>query len=84
MPNLTPYDTGERLEPKLWVTSTAGLTRDNADEFGKVDFDDEEGATAFTVRAERNPDGSYTLRVENISVELYITREWAPSEVKTT
>ena len=63
----TPYDTGERLEPKLYVTSTAGLTRDNAKDFGMVDFDNDSGETLATVWAERNPDGSYTLHVEKFT-----------------
>lgn len=51
MSALTPYDTGGMLEPKLYVTSTSGVTRDNAADFGKVDFDDAEGATICTIFA---------------------------------
>lgn len=56
--NLTPYDTGERLEPEVW---TAGEFRDH---YGKVDFDTEESSTAVTAWVERdplNPEG-YVLR----------------------
>lgn len=59
---LTPYDKGTRLEPRTWVTSTAGVTRDNADDFGKVDFDNEESSTVATLWIERQDDGSYTLK----------------------
>jgi hypothetical protein len=60
--SLTPYDTGERLEPKTWVTSTAGLTKDNANDFGKVDFDADDGSTVATLWIERNEHGTYTLK----------------------
>jgi len=60
--NLTPYDTGERLEPRTWVTSTAGVTKDNADDFGKVDFDADDGRTVATLWIERKPDGTYALK----------------------
>jgi hypothetical protein len=67
---LTPYDTGERLEPKTWVTSTAGLTRDNAEDFGKVDFDNEESATEAIVYIEKNQEKpGYTLRAYNMGPE---------------
>ena len=45
---LTPYDTGEMLEPKLY---TVGVTRDDAADFGKVDFDNAEGSTVCTIYA---------------------------------
>lgn len=48
---LTPYDTGERLEPRPWPLI-------HRDHFGLVDFDDDEGATAFTVVGKRFDDGS--------------------------
>ena len=49
--NLTPYDTGEMLEPKLYVTSTAGVTASNRGDFGKVDFENDESATVLTMSA---------------------------------
>lgn len=55
--NLTPFDTGERLEPHAWTVSNHG-------DLGKVDFDDDEGRTVVTVHGERSEvDGSYVLRV---------------------
>lgn len=65
---LTPYDTGYRLEPKVWVrdgiTSPDGLARlAEDDDYGRVDFDDDEGGTVLTVYVERTARG-YVLRVE--------------------
>jgi hypothetical protein len=59
---LTPYDTGARLQPIPWVLGTSGLTRDNAEDFGKVDFDDDESSTVATLWIERQDDGSYVLK----------------------
>lgn len=64
----TPYDTGERLEPQPWVSNTdlarerAGLTKD-ADRFGRVDFDNDEGRTVLTVWVERTELGGYAMYV---------------------
>lgn len=55
MNHLTPYDTGERAEPHPWVTSTQGVGRTNdRDDWGKVDFDDDEGITIATIWLEFN------------------------------
>ena len=55
--NLTPFDTGERLEPHVWAGAQGG-------DLGKVDFDDDEGRTVVTVYGERSAvDGAYVLRV---------------------
>lgn len=69
--NLTPYDTGERLEPHVWVRDASpGEQPRKPGDYGKVDFDDEESTTALTVHAEHNEDKTYTLHIENISVGL--------------
>jgi hypothetical protein len=47
MGTLTPYDTGAVLQPRTWVTATAGLTSSNEDDFGRVDFDNDEGSTVL-------------------------------------
>lgn len=66
---LTPYDTGARAEPKLWP-----LTED--DNYGRVDFDNDESATLASVHLEPNPSGGYTLKVtsfiepEDLTVEV--------------
>jgi len=79
MMSLTPYDTGDVLEPRTWVTSTAGLTADNKDAFGKVDFDDDESATRLIVQVVRNDPRSdsgaeYTIRLAGEPYEFDI--EW--------
>lgn len=56
--DLTPYDTGKRLEPRQWEKRHF----EDADDYGKVDFDNEESATIATLYIEREADGSYTLR----------------------
>lgn len=66
---LTPYDTGERLEPHPWtlgrtplMTLTAGArarsTELDPDRYGLVDLDDDEGATVFTLVGKRHDDGA--------------------------
>jgi hypothetical protein len=70
-PALTPYDTGDRLEPNSWTARNQPKT--SREDYGKVDFDNEEGATALTLHATRNDDGdSYTLHIENVSVGLAV------------
>lgn len=69
--NLTPYDTGERLEPMPWIDSSAvrqypirATDPFHENRYGKVDFDTEESHTAVTAWVERDPlnrDG-YVLR----------------------
>ena len=54
----TPYDTGKRLEPRAWQNAH----RESEDDFGKVDFDNEESATVATLYIERDDDGTYALR----------------------
>jgi hypothetical protein len=57
----TPYDTGERLEPRVWPTSEPGV-KYSPTRYGKVDFDDEESSTVATLWIERQGDGTYTLK----------------------
>jgi len=73
---LTPYDTGERLEPHVWVkgevATPGGLPRRVIrDDYGRVDFENEEGGTVLTVLVERAADG-YVLRVDNLSEPLAV------------
>lgn len=65
MAKLTPYDTGQRAEPHIWLQSKefAGIT--SADEFGKVDFDNDEGTTVATIWLEKNEhSGNYVVHIE--------------------
>jgi hypothetical protein len=55
---LTPYDTGDRLEPQPW-----GRDVDHG-HYGKVDFDNEESATVATVWIEATGNGTYVLRMD--------------------
>lgn len=60
---LTPYDTGARLQPQVWVSADGRRpTEDDDDRYGKVDFDNDESATLGTVHAER-VDGTYVVVV---------------------
>lgn len=59
MPELTPYDTGDRLEPHRWRERP-----DQPEHYGKVDFDDDESATVATVHIEKTPSGAYRLVIE--------------------
>ena len=65
---LTPYDTGERCEPKLWQPNRESVIADmqdegDADAIGNVDFDDDCGDTVCTVHVSRHPGGRYTIHV---------------------
>lgn len=70
---LTPYDTGDRLEPHPWVRSTSvapmprltegGLV--TVDDFGRVDFDDQESRSVLSVYVERGKSG-YVLHISNL------------------
>lgn len=74
---LTPYD-GERLEPRPWVPGGLnaaqlvgvpfGTPAPTFEDFGRVDFDDEENRTVFTVYVDRDPHG-YVLHVEDLAEE---------------
>lgn len=74
--SLTPYDTGVRLEPKPWHVQPLLLpATEEADRYGRVDFDTDEGSTALTVYVEHDKlSDSRTLHIGNVSdvVELRI------------
>lgn len=63
---LTPYDAGERLEPKLWQED-GDPHLDDPDRYGRVDFDDDEGATIASAHIQRLPSGAFTLVVTRVS-----------------
>ncbi|GAA1457500.1 hypothetical protein NE857_21775 [Nocardiopsis exhalans] len=68
-PYLTPYDTGARCEPQVWLTPTRlALEKSSPDaraieegRFGRVDFDNDEARTVCTVHIERGEDGRYVV-----------------------
>ncbi|MDO5865172.1 MULTISPECIES: hypothetical protein [Paenarthrobacter] len=79
-PALTPYDTGERCEPKLWQksrTEVLAAMRDEPEDIGNVDFEDEESRTIVTVHVARNDDGTHTVHIvpfgdrDEISIETH-------------
>lgn len=61
--NLTPYDTGDRLEPQLWPLG------EDPDSYGRVDFDNDESATVLTAYVEREGDG-YAMHVTGMAEPL--------------
>ncbi|MBT8162911.1 MULTISPECIES: hypothetical protein [Arthrobacter] len=64
----TPYDTGARCEPKPWLPTSdvqqLALRNDLPDDFGKVDFDNDEGGTVCVAYVERNGDGRFTVHIQ--------------------
>jgi len=68
-PPLTPYDTGTRAEPAVWEKRH----RESDDDFGKVDFNADDGFTLATLYIERDPDGSYVLRgYANVELKIEV------------
>lgn len=66
---LTPYDSGARLEPRAWAPTAD-------DEYGRVDFDNDESATVITLWIERDDAGEYRLHLEaDPDLPLQIIRE---------
>ena len=53
--NLTPYDTGDRLEPQPWPLfhTEPGGSENDRDHYGYVDLDNDESATVFTIVGKR-------------------------------
>lgn len=72
MGRLTPYDTGARMEPKVWPI------RDE-DDYGRVDFDNDEGGTTLTVlgTADRES-GRSVLEVSRLDEEAEVTVDGDP------
>jgi hypothetical protein len=58
---LTPYDTGERLEPKPWINPVSIDNSRTQEDYGKVDFDAEDDYTVATLHIEKQGDG-YALK----------------------
>jgi hypothetical protein len=54
MRDLTPYDTGARLEPAVWVLPHIKRTAEHdLDAYGKVDLNNDEESTVATIYGER-------------------------------
>ncbi len=70
-PRHTPYDLGTRLEPLVWVkdgiTGQENPRPSEPDDYGRVDFDDDEGATIATVHIESDPQAAehvYVMKID--------------------
>lgn len=69
---LTSYDTGARLEPHAWAPSVP-------DEYGRVDFDNDDSATVVTVWIDRDDAGGYRLHLQaDPDLPLQIARQPCP------
>lgn len=71
MDQLTPYDRGSRLEPHAWVrgdtASPGGLPRRAVEaDYGRVDFDSDDGTTILTLYVGRGDNG-YELVIDQHS-----------------
>lgn len=77
MAELTPYDTGEVLEPKPWHVQPLNLPDpEEKARYGRVDFDNDEGATVLTAHIGKNTDPGlpgYTLNLSNVNAALAVT-----------
>lgn len=64
--SLTPYDTGERLEPHPWLL-------EHPDRYGCVDLDDE-SHTMFTIVGKRRDDGGpgHMLSIETYADDSFV------------
>lgn len=60
-PVLTPYDTGARLQPKVWQVNRLDLVnperKDGAERYGKVDFELDDSSTALTIYVTQDANG---------------------------
>lgn len=69
-PPLTPYDTGKRLVPQVWVLGDRRRPAEHdEDRYGRVDFDDDTSTTILTVYVERGDDGQHTVHIETMGEE---------------
>lgn len=74
---LTPYDRGVRAEPKIWPHATRSdlsimapiALEMEENRFGRVDFDDDEGATLLNAYVQRETDGRIFLHVHLVTID---------------
>lgn len=87
MAEQTPYDTGARLQPQVWVhgtiTSPTGKAREAvAADYGRVDFDTDDGTTIATLFIEPTERG-FELRVDQHTDDyLHVTGVTAPPNLE--
>ncbi|MBK3582658.1 hypothetical protein JHN49_02640 [Streptomyces sp. MBT57] len=83
-PELSPYDTGARCEPKLWQPNSDAVAEamrsGDAESIGNVDFTDDEDRTVVTVHISRADNGVFTVHLmpasgdDQIRVELHAAK----------
>ncbi|MFF1880226.1 hypothetical protein ACFVVC_01990 [Pseudarthrobacter sp. NPDC058196] len=88
-PKLSPYDTGARCEAKPWIPYGERVTEATpAENFGKVDFEDDEGSTVCVAYLERDKDGGYTLHVtpmcEDREIRVEVNYECGSARMSST
>ncbi|WP_329142850.1 hypothetical protein OIU91_04285 [Streptomyces sp. NBC_01456] len=93
MPELSPYDTGSRCEPKFWQPNSEAVAEvmrsGEAEDIGNVDFTTDEDSTIVTVHVSRSEDGMYTVHLmpmcddDQIRVELHREKDLAIIEPGT-
>ncbi|MEW1548406.1 hypothetical protein [Streptomyces tsukubensis] len=93
-PELSPYDTGARCEPKLWQPNAEAVAEvmrsGEAEDIGNVDFTNDGGCTIVTVHVSRSDDGMYTAHVmpmwseDQVRVELHREMDLAVIEPRTS
>lgn len=67
---LTPYDTGKRLEPDVWVLPhTRRPLEHDLDRYGRVDYNDDTDTSILNVYVERDDDGEHTVHITTMSGE---------------
>ncbi|MFJ8028790.1 hypothetical protein [Streptomyces sp. NPDC096311] len=66
-PEISPYDSGTRYEPKLWQPNSEAVAEvmrsDEAGDIGNVDFTNGENGTVITAHVSRGNDGMYTVHL---------------------
>lgn len=92
-PELSPYDTGARCEPKLWQPHREAVAEamrsGNADDIGNVDFTDDADRTVVTVHISRVDNGMFTVHLmpacgdDQIRVEPYAEKGTVTIEADT-
>ncbi|MGW0536357.1 hypothetical protein [Streptomyces sp. NPDC003032] len=92
-PEISPYDTGARCEPKLWQPNSKAVAEamrsGDAEDIGNVDFTDVEDRTVVTVHISRASSGMFTVHLmpacgdDQIRVELHAEKDTVTIEADT-
>ncbi len=83
-PEISPYDTGARREPKLWQPNSEAVAEvmrsGEAGGIGNVDFTNGENGTVVTVHVSRSDDRMYTVHLMPMCDDDQIRRRAPPGE----